>query len=80
LYSSTTFLLSNIELLLIFLVIMLLLIKEENVMYKNHTILNRNRVYYELENLLDYPLAIITAPMGYGKSTGEIYGRQRIFA
>lgn len=38
-------------------------------MHKNHTILHRNRVNYELENILDFPLAIITAPMGYGKST-----------
>lgn len=32
-------------------------------------ILHRDIVYNELNNILSYPLTIVTAPMGYGKST-----------
>lgn len=34
-----------------------------------YKILHRDRVNNELKNILDYPLTIVTAPMGYGKST-----------
>ncbi|MBP1925325.1 LuxR family maltose regulon positive regulatory protein [Sedimentibacter acidaminivorans] len=38
-------------------------------MYKYHKILNRYNVNNELKEIMNYPLTIATAPMGYGKST-----------
>lgn len=38
-------------------------------MYKNPKILHRYIVNNELKEIINYPLTIVTAPMGYGKST-----------
>ena len=38
-------------------------------MHSCHHILQRTTVYNELDNFKKYPLLIVTAPMGYGKST-----------
>lgn len=37
-------------------------------MYKNR-ILKRGKVNKKLQNIINYPLTVVTAPMGYGKST-----------
>ena len=36
---------------------------------KNNTTLKRNRINEELNNIFSYPLTIVTASMGYGKTT-----------
>lgn len=36
---------------------------------KRQKVLRRDRVNRALESIFDYPLAIVEAPMGYGKTT-----------
>lgn len=38
-------------------------------MHTIHKVLHRHGVNKELESIMNYPLTIVTAPMGYGKST-----------